>query len=81
MVTDKASTHGTTYVYDSHVPVVFLGAGIRPGKYHQAAMVNDIAPTLATILEVETPAGSVGRVLHEMFAPEPAAAGRARSGR
>jgi hypothetical protein len=30
---------------------------------------NDIAPTLAAILEVETPSGSVGRVLSEIFAP------------
>jgi hypothetical protein len=29
--------------------------------------VNDIAPTLATILEVETPSGSVGRVLNEIW--------------
>jgi hypothetical protein len=29
--------------------------------------VNDIAPTLAAILEVETPSGSTGRVLSEMF--------------
>ena len=71
VVTDKASSHGTTYSYDSHVPVVFMGQGIRPGRYDGNIAVNDIAPTLATILEVETPAGSIGRVLTEMFAPPP----------
>jgi hypothetical protein len=30
-------------------------------------MVNDIAPTLATMLDVETPSGSIGRVLDEML--------------
>jgi hypothetical protein len=29
--------------------------------------VNDIAPTLATLLSIETPSGSVGRVLREIF--------------
>jgi hypothetical protein len=29
--------------------------------------VNDIAPTLSTLLEVETPSGSVGRVLSEIL--------------
>jgi hypothetical protein len=61
------TTHGTTFMYDAHVPVIFMGSGIRPGKYHQAAAVNDIAPTLSTILEIETPSGSVGRVLGEML--------------
>jgi hypothetical protein len=49
------------------VPVLFLGAQIRPGRYHRNVMVNDIAPTLATLLDVETPSGSVGRVLDEML--------------
>jgi hypothetical protein len=31
-------------------------------------VLNDVAPTLATMLDVETPAGSVGRVLSEIFA-------------
>jgi len=29
--------------------------------------VNDAAPTLATILDIETPGGSAGRTLSEMF--------------
>jgi hypothetical protein len=61
------TTHGTTFGYDTHVPVVFLGAGIRPGRYDATIAVNDIAPTLATILDVEIPSGSVGRVLSEIF--------------
>jgi hypothetical protein len=68
LVTKDVTTHGTPFGYDSHVPVIFMGSGIRPGRYDAAATVNDIAPTLATILDVETPSGSVGRVLTEMFA-------------
>lgn len=61
------TTHGSAYSYDTHLPMIFMGAGIRPGKYHGDVAINDIAPTLATILEIETPSGSVGRVLHEML--------------
>ncbi len=57
------------YSYDTHVPILLMGPGIKPGKYHQPAAVNDIAPTLATLLEVETPAGSMGRVLVEALVP------------
>ncbi len=61
------TTHGTTFSYDAHVPLIFLGAGIRAGRYSEPVVVNDVAPTLATLLDVETPAGSVGRVLSEML--------------
>jgi arylsulfatase A-like enzyme len=63
----NVATHGSPYSYDAHVPVIFMGAGIRAGRYDMAVAINDIAPTLAAILEVETPAGSVGRVLTEMW--------------
>ncbi len=63
----SGTTHGTTFGYDTHVPVIFMGPGIKPGKYYGAVAVNDIAPTLATMLGVEIPSGSVGRVLAEMF--------------
>jgi hypothetical protein len=61
----KGTSHGTPFNYDTHVPVVFLGPGVKAGKYHQRMAVNDIAPTLATLLEVEVPSGAVGRVLEE----------------
>lgn len=67
LVSNSTTTHGTTYSYDNHVPVIFMGSGIRPGRYSEAITVNDIAPTLASILDVETPSGSVGRILTEMF--------------
>lgn len=69
IITKNATTHGTPFGYDSHVPVIFMGSGIRPGRYEASATVNDIAPTLASILDVETPSGAFGRVLAEMFVP------------
>ena len=61
------TSHGTPYGYDNHVPVIFLGPGIKPGTYRRGIAVNDIAPTLATILQVETPSGSIGHVLTEIL--------------
>ena len=63
----SGTSHGTPHNYDTHVPVVFMGAGIKAGRYHAHAAVNDIAPTLATILDVELPTGASGRVLTEML--------------
>ena len=61
------TSHGTPYDYDNHVPVIFLGPGIKPGKYSTRIAVNDIAPTLAEILNVEQPSGSIGRILSEIL--------------
>jgi arylsulfatase A-like enzyme len=63
----KGTSHGTPYGYDTHVPVIFLGPGIKPGSYTRRIAVNDIAPTLAAVLEVEQPSGSMGRILSEIL--------------
>ena len=47
--------------------MLFLGPRIKAGRYNSNVAPNDIAPTLATILDIETPSGSSGRVLTEML--------------
>lgn len=61
------TSHGAPFNYDTHVPVIFMGSMIKPGRYNARIAVNDIAPTLAAILEVDEPSGSVGRVLSEIL--------------
>jgi len=61
----QGTTHGTPYNYDAHVPLILMGSRIRPGQYAEAVALNDLAPTLATLADVEIPGGSVGRVLTE----------------
>jgi hypothetical protein len=63
----EGTGHSTPYNYDNHVPVIFLGPGIKPGRYLDRIAVNDIAPTLSSILEIEPPSGSSGRILDEIF--------------
>ncbi|MGQ9895965.1 MAG: alkaline phosphatase family protein [Acidobacteriota bacterium] len=60
-----ATTHGTPYAYDTHVPVILMGRSIRSGTYWVEASPADIAPTLAALLGVTPPSGTVGRPLHE----------------
>ncbi|HEX8178734.1 MAG TPA: alkaline phosphatase family protein [Pyrinomonadaceae bacterium] len=61
----SAATHGTPYLYDTHVPVIIMGRGVAAGSYQQAATPADIAPTLASVLRVQPPSNSTGRVLIE----------------
>ena len=59
------ATHGSPYSYDTHVPLIIMGSGLAPGRYAQAATPADIAPTLASLLNIQAPSNSVGRVLTE----------------
>ena len=59
------ATHGTPYNYDAHVPLILLGPGIATGRHDNHVAINDLAPTLAALLDLETPSGSAGRVLTE----------------
>jgi predicted AlkP superfamily pyrophosphatase or phosphodiesterase len=61
------TSHGVPYAYDTHVPVIFFGPGIKPGTYPEAIAVNDVAPTLAALLGTNEPSGSIGKVLSEIF--------------
>ncbi len=46
------------------------GPRIAPGQQAEGAQLQDIAPTLLSLVDVPAPAGLDGRVLSEMFRPE-----------
>jgi predicted AlkP superfamily pyrophosphatase or phosphodiesterase len=49
MFASRGTTHGSSSEDDSRVPILFMGRGIRPGRYDEAATPADIAPTLAAL--------------------------------
>ena len=64
---ERGTSHGSPYGYDTHVPLILSGPGIRPGVYYQSAEIVDLAPTLAVLLGVEFPTPREGRVLTEVL--------------
>jgi arylsulfatase A-like enzyme len=62
----KGTTHGSASPDDQHVPVIFMGGGIKPGHYREAATPADIAPTLAALCGVSMPRAE-GRALHAIL--------------
>jgi predicted AlkP superfamily pyrophosphatase or phosphodiesterase len=63
-----ATTHGTHQAYDQHVPMIFFGAGVKAGRYRDAASPADLAPTLADRIGLPMP-GTDGRPLRQVFLP------------
>ena len=60
----STATHGTGYHYDTHVPVLLFGHGIKAGEYLAPSAPIDLAPTLAFLSGVTLP-NAMGRVLTE----------------
>ena len=62
-----ASTHGSPWTYDTHVPIVFAGAGLGPMRVNRPVQTVDIAPTLSAYFNLKPPSGSVGNPLIEVL--------------
>lgn len=59
----KGTDHGSGYIYDTHVPLLFYGKGIKKGKTYKRTEITDIAPTISALLGISFPNGSTGNVL------------------
>jgi predicted AlkP superfamily pyrophosphatase or phosphodiesterase len=60
------STHGSGYSYDTHVPILFYGAGIKKGSSSRFHTITDIAPTLSVLLKIKYPSGCTGQPIVEI---------------
>jgi predicted AlkP superfamily pyrophosphatase or phosphodiesterase len=58
--------HGVGYNYDTHIPMLWYGANVKQGKLLRETYMTDIAPTLAAMLHIQAPNGSVGKVIEEV---------------
>ena len=61
------TTHGLWNPYDAHIPLLWYGWGIKAGKTNREVYMTDIAPTLASLLHIQMPSGSVGNVIPEII--------------
>ena len=59
-------SHGQPWTYDSHVPIIWMGPGIEPGRIARRVETVDVAPTISAYLGVKYPSGSRGRVMTEI---------------
>lgn len=59
----KGSTHGSGLNYDTHVPLLFFGKGIKHGETWQKTEITDIAPTISALLGISFPNSAIGKPL------------------
>ncbi|MBD1363622.1 alkaline phosphatase family protein [Mucilaginibacter sp. ZT4R22] len=61
------TTHGTWNPYDAHIPLVFMGWGIKHGSLVRETHMTDIAATLAALLHIQAPSGNIGAPIGEVL--------------
>ena len=61
------STHGSSFMYDTHVPILFYGKGVKSGSSSRRSEIVDIAPTIAVMLGISFPSGTTGEPLYWML--------------
>ena len=64
---EKGTTHGAGYNYDTHVPIIFYGNGIKKGNYFQYVSITQIAPTICELLQINQTNGCISDPLNEFF--------------
>lgn len=62
-----SSTHGSPWRYDTHVPVIFAGNGLKAAQFSEPITPYDIAPTLSAIVGAKYPSGAIGKPLNEVL--------------
>jgi hypothetical protein len=67
--TGLGTSHGTPWEYDTHVPLIFWGAGIKPRMVSSPTTPYDLAPTLAHLLCVRLPDATGTPLLNEGSVP------------
>lgn len=58
------SMSGSMYGYDTHVPLIFWGAGITPQRIDHPVCMTSVAPTTARLMGIAEPAASEGTALN-----------------
>jgi predicted AlkP superfamily pyrophosphatase or phosphodiesterase len=64
---NTGTTQGLWNPYDSHIPLLWYGWGVKKGSSHKEVYMTDIAPTLAALLKIQMPNGCVGKVIDEVL--------------
>jgi hypothetical protein len=63
----KGTTHSVWNSYDSHIPLIFMGWGIKHGESNADYNMTDIAPTISALLHIEFPSGNIGKPIAEVI--------------
>lgn len=62
----RGTTHGSLHAYDTHVPAIFMGWGVKHGFTDRRLSITDIAPTVCSLLQIGMPSGFTGDPIRQI---------------
>ena len=63
----KGTSHGSSFNYDTHVPLLWYGGGIKPQEIFRPIEIVDIAPTLIHLLNLQRSGAMTGKPITEIL--------------
>ena len=60
---EVGTTHGSSFDYDTHVPLLFFGKGVPKMRSVEEVYILDIAPTISNLMGMMEPDGCIGKPL------------------
>lgn len=63
---NTGTTHGSWNPYDTHIPLLWYGWGIKKGETSRITHMTDISATLAAMLHIQAPNACIGEVIEEV---------------
>ncbi|HQQ93399.1 MAG TPA: alkaline phosphatase family protein [Bacteroidia bacterium] len=64
---EKGTTHGSSYDYDTHIPLLFYGNAIQGGESMRRHNITQIAPSICELMRINRPNSSTPELLEELF--------------
>ncbi len=63
----KGTSHGSAFNYDTHVPLMWFGAGIKGQEIHRKIDITDIGATLINLMNLQRNGAMTGDPIIELF--------------
>lgn len=64
---EKGTSHGTSYNYDTHIPIIFYGNGIKKGESLNYITITQIAPSICELLKINQTNSTIAEPLNGYF--------------
>lgn len=64
----RGTTHGSPWHYDTHVPLLLLGCGVKQGRFEREVSPACVAATVAELLQVDYPSANAEEPVREALA-------------
>ncbi len=63
----RGTSHGSAFNYDTHVPLIWYGAGVENQEIHRRIEITDIGATLISIMNLQRNGAMTGNPILELF--------------